>query len=650
MSNPYPHLFSELDVGPFALRNRIIATGHNPQFQGADGLLGDEEIAFHVRKAEGGIALSTTGGTSVHPSGGAQGGLLCFDDAVLPGYLKLARGMHANGARMLVQLGHGSSAAPSRHNGYPKWAPSPTRGEFSDEQPHVMSIAEIEEVIHAYYEASRRVRRGGLDGIEVQAIAGGLISQFLSAHTNRRTDEYGGSFAGRVRFFDRILGACREALGDDRVVAVKIPVDELYAEGMRIADVQRIVRHVDRSHLINYYVAGSGNNLERFARVDHWPPTPAPHGLHVELAAALREVTERPVAALGRIVTPAHAERLIASGKCDFVAMVRAIMADPDLPKKAAEDRTQEIRPCVGASVCVDRIIDGGASRCIYNPLVGRQVEWGDPVPAATSRRVVVIGGGPGGLEAARVAALRGHMVTLYERAEVLGGTARVVGRQPGREELQGIPDWLEGEVRRLKVDVHLGVGADAERVAADGPDVVVLATGADPVALSPFPEATIPVVTAWSVLDGRVTPGRRVLVLDNTGKQEGCAVAELVADGGGVAQVVTRHFHPAVYFGLTNTITLYRRVLGKAVTFVPHHDLRGVDGTAARLENIYSRETRLVDDLDMIVIVQMRVANDVLATPLREQGLDVRVIGDALAPRDIEDAVADGHRAARSI
>ena len=310
MSQPYPHLFSELDIGPFVLRNRIIATGHNPQFQGADGLLGDEEIAFHVRKAEGGIALSTTGGTSVHPSGGMRGGLLSFDDTVLPGYRRLAEGMHARGARMLVQLGHGSSASSSRHSGIPKWAPALTRGEFSDELPHVMTTKEIEAILEAYYEGSLRVRRGGLDGVEIQAIAGGLISQFLSEHTNHRTDEYGGSFENRMRFLDRLVGVLREALGDDRVIAVKIPVDELYENGMHVPDVQRIVQHIDRSHLINYYVAGSGNNLERFARVDHWPPTPAPHGLHVQLAAALREVTNRPVAALGRIVSPAHAESL----------------------------------------------------------------------------------------------------------------------------------------------------------------------------------------------------------------------------------------------------------------------------------------------------------------------------------------------------
>lgn len=650
MSEPFRHLFAELDIGPFVLKNRIVSTGHNPLFQDVDGLLGDEEIALHVRKAEGGIALSTTGGTSVHPSGGMQGGLLSFDDSVLPGYRQLAEGMHARGARMLVQLGHGSSAAPSRHSGQPKWAPSLTRGEFSDEMPHVMTTREIEEVLDAYYRASLRVRRGDLDGVEIQAIAGGLISQFLSEATNHRTDAYGGSFESRFRFLDRLIGVCREALGNDLVIAIKIAVDELYSQGLRVADVQKIVRHIDRSHLINYYVAGSGNNLERFARVDHWPPTPARHGLHEHLAAALREATDRPVAALGRIVSPAHADRLIADGTCDIVAMVRALIADPDLPRKAATNRTAEIRPCVGASVCVDRIIDGGRTRCIYNPLIGRQVEWGDVTKAAATRRVVVIGGGPAGLEAARVAAERGHEVILLERSRALGGMARVVARQPGREELIGIPKWLEAEVRRLGVDVRLGVDADGETVAAERPAIAIVATGASAIPPGPFPAATVPVVSAWSILDGSVAVGQRIIVVDDWGKQEGCAVAELATDRGGSADIVTRHFHPAVYFGLTNTVTLYRRILKKAVTFVPHHDLRAVDGATARLVNIYNGEEETIAGLDMVVIATPRVANDSLGAALEAMGIEVRLVGDAVAPRDIEDAVADGHRVARAI
>jgi dimethylglycine catabolism A len=646
-------LLDPIDVGPFVLRNRIISTGHTTAYN-PDGLIGEQEIAYHARKAQGGIALSTTGSTAVHPSGGApQMHLLVnFDDSVLPGYTKLAAAMHGHGARMLVQLTHLASGFSSHHTGHPTWAPSQMMGEFARELPHVMTTDEIETLLHAFHQAAARVRASGLDGVELQAFAASLAIQFMSPYTNRRTDQWGGSLENRLRFTLEMVRVCREALGRDRALAMKIAGDELVAGGLHLPEMQEIVRLLDATGMIDFYVVASGNNMERFARVDHWPPTPARQGLHAPLAAGIRQVTTRPVAALARIVNPRLAERLIAEGTCDMVAMVRANIADPDLARKLAEGRLDDIRPCVGDSTaCIDRILDGEPMRCIYNPSIGREIQWGATPRAPVARRVVVVGGGPAGLEAARVAAERGHGVVLFEREGELGGNALVTAKQPGREEMIGIATWLARQARAQGVDVRLHTEATVAEVTAERPDVVILATGARSPEPDGFgPEAGIPVVSAWAVLSGTVKPGRRVLVIDHTGQQMGCAVAERVVDEGGTAEVVSRQFHPAIDCGLTNTVSLYRRLFRKGVELTAHHDLRSVwDGTVT-LFNYYNQRERRVEGLDMVVVVTLAVPDDRLLVPLQKARLEVHAIGDCVAPRDIEYATYEGHRVGRQI
>jgi thioredoxin reductase len=266
------------------------------------------------------------------------------------------------------------------------------------------------------------------------------------------------------------------------------------------------------------------------------------------------------------------------------------------------------------------------------------------------ARDVLVIGGGPAGLEAARVAALRGHRVRLLERGRELGGNALLTARQPGREEMIGIARWLARQVQVLGVEVRLDTEAAGETVLAARPDVVIVATGATPTEPAAQARASLPVVSAWSVVSGRVPPGRNALVIDHTGKQLGCAVAEMVVDRGGRAEVVSRQFHPAIDFGLTNTVALYRRLFRKGVELTPHTDLRSIEGDEVVLFNYYNDRERVVRDLDMVVIVTPSAPNDSLIAPLRAAGLEVHAIGDCVAPRDIEDAVYEGHRAGRLI
>lgn len=653
MGTQFEHLLRPITLGPFTLPNRIIVTAHTTAYSN-DGLIGDQEIAYQARKAAGGFPLLTTGSTAVHPSGGApQMRLLTnFGDEVLPGYRRLAAAVHGHGGRMLVQLTHLASTFTSHHAGSPLWAPSRIVGEYAREAPHVMSVSEIETVLDAFQQAARRVRAGGLDGVELQAFSGSLAVQFLSEYTNKRDDAYGGSLENRLRFPLKMVRTCREALGDDRLLGLKIAGDELVSGGLRLPDVLEIIQRIDAVGMIDYYVVATGNNLDRFARIDHWPPTPAPHNLHAGLAAAIRRVVTRPVAALARIVDVTEADALIRDGTCDLVAMVRASIADPDLPAKATTGRASEIRPCVGDSTaCIDRIIDGHPMRCIYNPVIGRERTLGRPRPLTTSSlRVTVIGGGPAGLEAARVAAEAGHQVRLFERSPDLGGMISLVVRQPGRAELGGISAWLAGQVRQLGVAVHLAAEATPDIVLADAPDAIIVATGAMPQLPALRPTASIRVASAVEVLRGEHQLAGPVLVIDNTGSQVGCAVAELAADHGFPAEVVTRHFYAALDFGLTNTVSLYRRLFTKGVEFTPHHDLSRITDATVTLENVYSRRECHRTGVETVVVVTESVPRDRLLDVLDKSAPSVIAIGDCLAPRDIETAVFEGHRAALSL
>lgn len=649
----FPHLLSPLDIGPFTLRNRMISTGHNPHYD-TDGLIGDGQIAFHERKAKGGIALSTVGATTVHPSGGVWPvvPLINFDDSVLPGYRRLADAMHAQGARMMIQLVHGGGASLSAHIGPPIWAPSAVTSVHSREWPHVMTIPEIETVLHAFHEAAARVRKSGLDGVEINMFAGGLPQQFMSPRYNKRTDKYGGSFENRMRFVIELVRTVRAALGDECALALKISGDEGFEGGLRLADMQRIVATIDAEALINYYVVASGNNMEWMPRVDHWPPAPASHEWFVDLATKIKSATKRPVAALGRITRPEIGEELLAKGGADIVAIVRATIADPDFPKKLAEGNASQIRPCVGAnSGCADRIAAHGEARCIHNPIIGHEREWSSLDPVSEPRKVVVVGGGPGGLEAARVAALRGHKVVLFESRTELGGSVGVIAKKPGRASFSAIASWLVEQVKAAGVDVRLGTPATVDAIAALEPDVVVLATGAE--VLRPDLEGTAAspqIVSVYELLDGRVEPGKNVVVMDSLGADHGAAAAELVHDRGGKAELVTPYFHPAMDFGLTNTLTLYRRLFQKGVTMTPHHRVERAEDGGAVIANIYTGETSVRGSVDQIVIATPRRARDELRDALATASIETVMIGDCIAPRDVETAIYEAHKAARAI
>ena len=442
----FAHLFTPFRLGSVTLRNRIVSTPHATRF-GKDGYVTERYIRYHAEKARGGVGLvQCFGSMSVHPSSPVfdWGGIKNWDDSSLPMFTAFAQGIHAHGAAVMAQITHRGRRGWSGPGEHPLVAPSDVPEHENREIPHALSRAEIREIVGAYAAAAQRLQRAGFDGADLSAFARHLIDQFWVPAVNRRTDEYGGSLENRLRFAVEVIGAIREAVGREFVIGLRVSGDELIPDGLHLDDVVEIVRALDRLGQLDYFtVSGStGETLRIHQKL--MPFADAPAGVYADFAARIRREVRAPIIYAGRVVDPRHAERLLAEGFCDLVAMTRALIADPWLPRKAMDGRLEDIRTCLGIQEgCLGRGSRGLFLSCAQNPVTGREAELADLAPAPAPRRVVVVGGGPAGLEAARVAALRGHAVVLYEQGPALGGQVLVARRAPFRPGYGEAAGWL---------------------------------------------------------------------------------------------------------------------------------------------------------------------------------------------------------------
>lgn len=645
----YPHIFSPVRVGPFELRNRILVTAHVPRLAD-DSIPGPRYAAYHRARAKGGVALQITGATPVHPSSGrsSANALENTDDRIIPGYRLLAREVHAEGGRILAQLAHYGAAITSDEPGRPVWSPSGIGSELTRIVPHEMTQAEIHEVVTAFGEAARRAREGDLDGVEILGAFGLLIAAFLSPKSNRRTDSYGGSVENRMRLALEVAAAVRDGVGSDRIVGMRIPGDDLTEGGLDLAAMREIAPRLEASGLLDYLNVAAGNNMDRIHRTTHWPPTPAPHGLFVPLAAGIREVVSLPVFAVGRIIKPAHAESILAAGHADMVGMTRAHIADPDLLTKAREGRAQDIRPCVGANVCIKRAISGARIACLNNPDAAREHELGPLKPTAKAGRMAVIGGGPGGMEAARVLAERGHRVTLFEADTGLGGQFSLRASIPHWEEFQGVIDWQRKRLQELQVRIELGHRIEAAEIGSLGVDGIVLATGALPV--SEDMRGDVEIVTPHTVVREGRPDARRAVVWDQGGGIVGQGVIEYMAAQGIDLTVVTPAFMVGEDVDLVQRVPFYERILSAGTKFMPNTDVARVDGRDVVLSNVYTYEETRLEDIDLLIAWRGSRSVADLVPVLDETGLPYRVIGDSLSPRTADLAIAEGAMAGRAL
>jgi len=660
----FQYLFTPLKIGSMTIDNRIIfgphVTNHWPNFK-AD----DDTVAYYEERAKGGVGMIIISSTPVDEGADyfhfSQGAL--WTDEVIPSLQRIADAVHAHGPKILIQMVHpGVHQNPDRDRLH-RPAVSASQIPVTDKPYYIPKELEVDEILaieESFASAAERAKRGGLDGVEIHFAHGYLINQFLTPLKNKRTDQYGGSLENRFRFGREVLEKVRERVGPDFVVGVRMINNDFYAGGLDTDEYAEVAELLESSGLIDFVNVSTAllRSVGIMIPTHYAGLEPGYQGTFTSQIKA--HIKKLPVFQVGRINDPVLADRIIADGAADAVVMIRELISEPFFARKAKEGRTEDIRPCAYWNQgCFGRIAAGLKLECSLNAATGHEREYGEgTLVAATQRKkVLVVGGGPGGLECARVSALRGHDVVLYEASDRLGGQLNQFVKLPKREEVRNWLDWLESQVEKAGVAVKLGHELTAESagavIEAEKPDEIVIATGARPAAdgrsgltTEPIPGWDQPYVLTYdSVLGDGASVGDSVLILEEHGDRIATGLAELLARDGKQVEIMTRW--PAASsqnLGLWNELSwVYASLDELSVKMTPNSWLREIGPSSVTCYNIYS-EREWEAQYDSVILVTMKYSNDALYKALTEQGVThVQRIGDAVAPRWASEATREG-------
>ncbi len=629
----FPHLFSPLEIRGKRLKNRIMSSGHDTSMP-TDNLVNEPLVAYHRARARGGAGLIVMQVAGVHDSARYTSHvLMATDDACIPGYRRVAEACHAEGCVVLSQIFHPGREIMESADGLlaVAYSASASPNERFRVMPRELDQPLIDEIVAGYAAAARRLHEAGLDGVEVVASHGYLPAQFLNPRVNRRTDGYNGALDARLRFLREVLAAVRAATSEDFIVGLRLSADERDPEGLSESESLQAAEAVQGELDYLHIVAGTSASLGGAIHIV--PPMAIEPAYLAREAGTFKARLAIPLFVTGRINQPQEAEAILARGQADVCGMTRALICDPQMPNKAEAGRSDDVRACIACNqACIGHFHRGYPISCIQHPETGRELTYATPNPASRRKRVLVAGGGPAGMKAAAVAAQRGHEVVLCEAGAQLGGQVNLAQLLPRRAEFGGASTNLQREMQLAGVEVRRNTPVDRALVERERPDLVIVATGAEPY-WPPFERGgELQVVDAWQVLRGEVRVGRSVLVTDWRGDWIGPGIAEkLVREGHQVRLAVNgTHCGESLPLYVRDQLAGELHRLGIPVT--PYARLYGCDDTTVYMQHSASGEAMLFEEVDTLVLCQGHQPVDRLADSLH--GLaEVLRIGDCLAP-----------------